>query len=131
MKAAIFEYARADSIAQACSLLAEHGADAKLLAGGQSLVPMMAMRLARPAWLINVNEIAELKSSRRDGAAWVTGAGLRQVDVERDGELVAASFTPTRRRNCRWSRRRWEPASCSGATAASARWPPPISSRHR
>ena len=72
MKAAIFEYARAESIAQACSLLAEHGADAKLLAGGQSLVPMMAMRLARPAWLINVNEIAELKSSRRDGAAWVT-----------------------------------------------------------
>ncbi|MFN7425105.1 MAG: FAD binding domain-containing protein [bacterium] len=90
MKAAIFEYARADSIAQACSLLAEHGADAKLLAGGQSLVPMMAMRLARPAWLINVNEIAELKGSRGDGAAWVTGAGLRQVDVERDGELARA-----------------------------------------
>ncbi len=90
MKAAIFEYARADSIAQACSLLTEHGADAKLLAGGQSLVPMMAMRLARPAWLINVNEIAELKGSRRDGAAWVTGAGLRQVDVERDGELARA-----------------------------------------
>lgn len=90
MKAAIFEYARADSIAQACSLLAEHGADAKLLAGGQSLVPMMAMRLARPAWLINVNEIAELKASRRDGAAWVTGAGLRQADVERDGELARA-----------------------------------------
>lgn len=90
MKAAIFEYARADSIAHACSLLAEHGADAKLLAGGQSLVPMMAMRLARPAWLINVNEISELKSSRRDGMAWVTGAGLRQADVERDGELARA-----------------------------------------
>ena len=90
MKAAIFEYARADSIAQACSLLAEHGVDAKLLAGGQSLVPMMAMRLARPAWLINVNEIAELKSSRREGATWITGAGMRQVDVERDGELARA-----------------------------------------
>jgi CO/xanthine dehydrogenase FAD-binding subunit len=90
MKAAIFEYARADSIAHACSLLAEHGADAKLLAGGQSLVPMMAMRLARPAWLINVNEIGELKSSWRDGMAWVTGAGLRQADVERDGELARA-----------------------------------------
>jgi len=90
MKAAIFEYAKADSIAQACSLLAEHGVDAKLLAGGQSLVPMMAMRLARPAWLINVNEIAELKASRGQGDVWVTGAALRQADVERDGQAVRA-----------------------------------------
>jgi CO/xanthine dehydrogenase FAD-binding subunit len=100
MKAAIFEYAKADSVAQACSLLAEYGADAKLIAGGQSLVPMMAMRLARPAWLINVNEIAELKSSRRESAAWVTGAGLRQADVERDGE--AARAVPLIRQGLYW-----------------------------
>jgi CO/xanthine dehydrogenase FAD-binding subunit len=90
MKAAIFEYAKACSVAQACSLLAEHGSDAKLLAGGQSLVPMMAMRLARPSWLINVNEIDELKSSRREAGFWVTGAGLRQADVERDPEVARA-----------------------------------------
>jgi CO/xanthine dehydrogenase FAD-binding subunit len=100
MKAAIFEYARADSVAQACSLLAEYGADAKLIAGGQSLVPMMAMRLARPAWLIDVNRIAELKSSRRDGADWVTGAALRQADVERDGE--AARAVPLIRQGLYW-----------------------------
>jgi hypothetical protein len=90
MKAATFEYTRADSIADACRLLAEHGVDAKLLAGGQSLVPMMAMRLARPAWLINVNEIAELKVSWQKADAWVTGAGLRQADVERDDRVAHA-----------------------------------------
>ena len=90
MKAATFEYTRADSVAHACSLLTEHGANAKLLAGGQSLVPMMAMRLARPAWLINVNEIAELKISHQQGETWVTGAGLRQADVERDDRVAKA-----------------------------------------
>ncbi|MGB7541815.1 MAG: FAD binding domain-containing protein, partial [Burkholderiales bacterium] len=61
MKAAPFEYTRAGSVAEACELLRRHGDGAKLIAGGQSLVPMMAMRLARPAWLIDINEIAALK----------------------------------------------------------------------
>jgi len=61
VKAAPFEYTRAASVVEACALLARHGDGAKLLAGGQSLVPMMAMRLARPAWLIDINEIAALK----------------------------------------------------------------------
>jgi CO/xanthine dehydrogenase FAD-binding subunit len=100
MKAAIFEYARAGSVEQACSLLAQYGADAKLLAGGQSLVPMMAMRLARPAWLININEIDELKASRREGSVWVTGAGLRQADVERDAD--AARAVPLIRQGLYW-----------------------------
>ena len=51
MKAAPFDYLRVDSLAQALEKLNQHGGDAKLIAGGQSLVPMMAMRLARPAWL--------------------------------------------------------------------------------
>lgn len=100
MKAAAFEYAKAGSLAEACSLLAEHGVDAKILAGGQSLVPMMAMRLARPAWLINVNEIGEMKGSRLQGDAWVTGAGLRQVDVERDEQ--AARAVPLIRQGLYW-----------------------------
>ena len=61
MKAAPFDYARAESVAEACELLRRHGDGAKLLAGGQSLVPMMAMRLVRPTWLVDINEIAELK----------------------------------------------------------------------
>ena len=60
MKSAAFEYTRATSLGEACELLARHGEGAKLLAGGQSLVPMMAMRLLRPAWLVDINEIAAL-----------------------------------------------------------------------
>jgi len=94
MKSAVFEYALASSLDEAVELLASHGPDAKVLAGGQSLVPMMAMRLARPSMLVNVNEIAALKGcARGEGDAeghWVTGAGLRQADAERDAGLLAA-----------------------------------------
>src|SRR5256885_15050267 len=61
LKAAPFEYARAASLSEVCALLATHGDRAKLLAGGQSLVPMMAMRLVRPAWLVDINDVAELQ----------------------------------------------------------------------
>ena len=63
MKAAPFEFARAASLAETCALLAAHGGEAKLIAGGQSLVPMMAMRLARPAFLIDINDAALCRSS--------------------------------------------------------------------
>jgi CO/xanthine dehydrogenase FAD-binding subunit len=82
MKAAAFDYVRADSLAHALSLLAEHGGDAKLLAGGQSLVPMMAMRLARPALLVDINRLAELKTMQPSARSVTMGAGVRQRDVE-------------------------------------------------
>ncbi len=84
MKAAPFEYSRPASLAEACALLAEHGADAKLIAGGQSLVPMMAMRLARPAWLVDINRLDELKRIAIEGDAVVVGAAVRQCVIERD-----------------------------------------------
>mgnify|MGYP001604891225 CR=1 FL=1 len=59
MKAAPFEYARPATLAEACSLLAAHGPDTKLITGGQSMVPMMAMRLSRPAWLIDISRLAD------------------------------------------------------------------------
>jgi len=62
-----FRIRRAASLDEACSLLARHGDDAKLIAGGQSLVPMMAMRLVRPAFLVDINEIAALRFVRRRG----------------------------------------------------------------
>jgi CO/xanthine dehydrogenase FAD-binding subunit len=89
MKAAPFEYARAASVAEACALLARHGDSAKVLAGGQSLVPMMAMRLLRPAWLIDVNEIAALKSVAVEKDFARTGACARQCVLERDDALAA------------------------------------------
>lgn len=84
MKAASFEYERAASVAQACELLAQYGADAKLIAGGQSLVPMMAMRLARPAFLVDVNHIEEIQHLHETAARLVIGAGVRQARIERD-----------------------------------------------
>jgi CO/xanthine dehydrogenase FAD-binding subunit len=89
LKAAPFEYARAASLDEACSLLARHGDDAKLIAGGQSLVPMMAMRLLRPAWLVDINEIDALKFVKLEGDLARTGACTRQVMVERNDWLGA------------------------------------------
>jgi CO/xanthine dehydrogenase FAD-binding subunit len=70
-------------------LLARLGDEAKLLAGGQSLVPMMAMRLLRPAWLVDINEIRALKfiSVQPDFAR--IGACTRQMVLERDDALAA------------------------------------------
>jgi CO/xanthine dehydrogenase FAD-binding subunit len=91
MKAAPFEYARPASLAEACTLLASHGPDAKLIAGGQSLVPMMAMRLARPAWLIDISRLTELQRLVPPGTAvdgedslFAVGAAVRQCVVEHD-----------------------------------------------
>lgn len=87
MKAPPFEYARATSLAEACELLRRHGDEAKLIAGGQSLVPMMAMRLLRPAWLIDINEIAALKFVAVESEVVRTGACARQAVLERDATI--------------------------------------------
>lgn len=89
MKAAPFEYTRAASVAETCELLSQHGDGAKLVAGGQSLVPMMAMRLARPRWLVDINEIASLKFVAVGKDAARTGACTRQRVLERDEALSA------------------------------------------
>jgi CO/xanthine dehydrogenase FAD-binding subunit len=89
LKSAPFEYARAASLSEACDLLAAHGDGAKLIAGGQSLVPMMAMRLVRPSFLVDINEIAALKSVAVEKNAVRVGAGARQCSVERDDALAA------------------------------------------
>ena len=100
MKSAAFEYTRAASIGEACELLARHGDGAKLLAGGQSLVPMMAMRLVRPASLIDINEIAALKFVAAENDAVRIGACTRQAAVERDGAL--AERVPLLRQALTW-----------------------------
>jgi CO/xanthine dehydrogenase FAD-binding subunit len=88
VKAAPFEYCRAADIEQACAwLAADEGA--RVIAGGQTLVPMMVMRLARPTRLIDINRIAALSYIRKDGDGVVIGATTRQCVVERDA-LVSA-----------------------------------------
>jgi CO/xanthine dehydrogenase FAD-binding subunit len=89
MKPAPFDYIRPDSLAEACALLAEDG-DARVIAGGQTLVPMLAMRLARPARLIDILRLPELAEIRRQNGAVVVGATTRQAQAERD-PVIAAS----------------------------------------
>jgi len=88
MKAAPFEYSRAADIDEACAWLAADDS-ARVIAGGQTLVPMMVMRLARPTRLIDINRIAALSYIRNDGDGVAIGATTRQCVVERDA-LVAA-----------------------------------------
>ena len=89
MKPAPFEYYAPDTIEEALSHLAQHGYDAKPLAGGQSLIPMMNFRLAQPAVLIDLNKIPDLAFIRPDqNGGLLIGAMTRHVQVERD-QLVA------------------------------------------
>lgn len=64
MKPAPFEYFAPRSVEETVRLLGEHGADAKILAGGQSLVPLMNMRLARPSVIMDINRLPALDYSR-------------------------------------------------------------------
>jgi CO/xanthine dehydrogenase FAD-binding subunit len=74
-----FRYARPESVEEAVALLAEHGEGAKVLAGGQSLVPMLNMRLARPSVLVDVNRLP-LGEVTRENGSWRVGALVRQAD---------------------------------------------------
>ncbi len=76
-----FEYVAADSAAHAISLLTEHGDDAKVLAGGHSLLPMMKLRLATPELLIDIGGLSELAGVRTDGDDLVVGATTRHADL--------------------------------------------------
>jgi CO/xanthine dehydrogenase FAD-binding subunit len=90
VKAAPFAYRRAASLDDALALLAAHGGDAKLIAGGQSLVPMMALRLARPAVLVDINRLAALRGARIAPRHVTLGAITRQCEVAADAAVLAA-----------------------------------------
>ncbi|HEX5366597.1 MAG TPA: xanthine dehydrogenase family protein subunit M [Acidimicrobiales bacterium] len=80
-----FDYRRAASVDEAVALLAEHGDDAKLLAGGHSLLPLMKLRLAQPAVLVDLGGIGELSSVTQDGGTVRIGAMTRHHDVATSG----------------------------------------------
>jgi CO/xanthine dehydrogenase FAD-binding subunit len=90
MKPAPFDYVRPDSLAEACELLAADE-DARIIAGGQTLIPMLAMRLARPAKLVDILRLKELHGIRAEADAIVIGAVTRQVEVERS-EIIRRSL---------------------------------------
>lgn len=86
MKPAPFEYFAPDTVEEALGLLREHGDEAKVLAGGQSLVPAMNFRLARPAVIVDIGRLGELAAIDGTEDDTVTiGARVRHLDLERNG----------------------------------------------
>ncbi len=108
MRAVPFDYFAPDDVETVGALLAEHGPDAKLLAGGQSLVPRLGLRVDRPRVLIDVARVGALAGVRRDGSELVVGAATRQRDLELDplvrdlpvlaDALAVIGHVPTRNR---------------------------------
>lgn len=92
MKPPKFDYFAPDSIKSALALIAEHGDDARFLAGGQSLVPMMNFRVAAPSALIDLNGIAALRGIRTDDAGCLhIGAMTRTREIEMDPTIASAN----------------------------------------
>jgi aerobic carbon-monoxide dehydrogenase medium subunit len=91
MKPAPFMYAAPSTLAEALALLVTHGDKAKLLAGGQSLVPMMNFRLARPEYIIDLNRVAGLDAITEQDDTLVVGAMTRQRSLERS-DLVRQRY---------------------------------------
>ena len=87
MKPAPFEYHAPTTVAETVALLEQHGPEAKVLAGGQSLVPLLNMRLARPTVVVDVGRVADLDYIREEDGALAIGAMTTQRTVERS-ELV-------------------------------------------
>lgn len=85
---AAFEYVPAGSADEALAALAEHGDDAKLLAGGMSLIPLMKLRLATPAVLVDVGRVTDLSYVRDAGDHVAIGALTRHRDIETSGLLA-------------------------------------------
>jgi len=84
-----FNYHRPASLAEALGLLAEHGDDAKVLAGGQSLLPVMALRLGRPEHVVDIGAIDELKQIRVADGGVTLGAMVRHAEAEKSADVAA------------------------------------------
>src|SRR6202030_1914327 len=88
MKPAPFDYVAPRSLDEAIDALAAGGPDAKLLAGGQSLIPLLNFRLAHPTLLVDLNHVGELAYVESRDRGTGIGAMTRQATVERDAELA-------------------------------------------
>ena len=89
MKASAFSYARATSVANALELLVAYGDKAKVLSGGQSLIPAMNLRLISPELIVDIGEITELRGIALRGGVLRVGALTRHVDLLRSPEIAA------------------------------------------
>lgn len=82
-----FNYVKADSVDHVLSLLGEHGDEAKVMAGGQSLLPILKMRLARPEYLVDISRLSELAYVRVEGDEIAIGAATRHREVVDSADL--------------------------------------------
>jgi CO/xanthine dehydrogenase FAD-binding subunit len=94
MKPAVFAYVRPETLAEATAALAEHGDEAKVLAGGQSLVPALNMRLLRPSTLVDINRVLDLDNVAADNGTLVVGATVRQADARLRAHPLLAEVLP-------------------------------------
>ena len=85
---AAFDYVRAGSAEEAISLIGQHGEDAKFLAGGHSLLPLMKLRLASPSVLVDIGRVSDLSYIRDAGDHIAIGALTRHMDVETSSVLA-------------------------------------------
>ena len=90
MKLPSVEYEAPATVAEAVGLLAEHQDEANVLAGGQSLIPLLALRLARPAVLVDINGVAELSGMSRANGWLAVGAMTREYIAEESAEVAQA-----------------------------------------
>jgi carbon-monoxide dehydrogenase medium subunit len=102
VKPAAFSYHRSYDVEETVALLAELGPDAKILAGGQSLTPMMNFRLARPSALVDINRVRGLDYLRRDGDALRIGALTRHRTVETTPDPAVRDGFSVLSRAARW-----------------------------
>lgn len=86
-----FEYLRPQTIPEAVAMLQKHGDEAKILSGGQSLIPMMKLRLARPAYLIDINRIRGLSYIKEDGDFLRIGGLTREAELE-SSDLIRSKY---------------------------------------
>lgn len=92
MKPPPFAYAAPDTLEEAVGLLTEYAeVEPRVLAGGQSLIPLMNFRLAKPGYLVDLRNVAGLSGIRRDGDVLVIGAMTRMAEVERSPEVAVAA----------------------------------------
>jgi carbon-monoxide dehydrogenase medium subunit len=86
-----FEYFRPGTLAEAIALLQEHGDGAKILSGGQSLIPMMKVRLARPEFIIDINRLADLQYIKEEGGYLKIGGLTREADLD-SSSLIRSKY---------------------------------------
>ncbi len=118
MKSPRFDYVRPDSLDQVLALMAEHGDEAQMIAGGQSLVPIMNMRLASPSVLVDLNHVPDLAGIELRGKWLRIGALTRHAEMARSPEVA-------RHARCWPARRLTSPTRRSATAARSAAASPP------